>query len=187
MAIWLLKEKVSLQGWIALLIGFFGVLVILRPGTESFEWISGVILLAALCWAFSNVLVKKLSHSDHPKGIVWLSGVLTLPLSLPLAIFFWSEIAWSDMAWLLLLAWLSNQAQFSITRAYSKAPIALLQPFDFCRLIFISLFVYILFGEQPDLWTWVGAIIILSSGVYIIRQTSNEKRRRLLVENLQKL
>jgi drug/metabolite transporter (DMT)-like permease len=168
LAILFLKETVGYHRWIALLIGFAGVLVIIRPGGDAFQLASVFILVTASCWATSNILVKKLTASDHHKVIVFIMMVIMVPLSIPLAIMQWHAVTLEQVSWMVLLGFVANQAQASMTYAYSKMDISVVQPFDFSRLVFISILAYFIFDEVLSLWTLLGASIIFGSSMYVI-------------------
>lgn len=177
LAIMFLGEKVGIHRWIAILIGFLGVLVILRPGSGTFQYASLLVIATTLCWSFSNIFVKKLTRTDKPKVIVFIMMVLMTPLSLPLALYVWQTPTLDQLLWLALLGWISNQAQFAMTHAYSKADMSVVLPFDFSRLIFISGLAYIFFGEVIDIWTGLGATIILASSVYVAKKEKEHKKK----------
>ena len=151
--------------------------MILRPGHDSFQYASLLVIATTICWSFSNIFVKKLTKTDDTKVIVFIMMVLMTPLSLPLALMVWQTPTYEQLAWLLLLGWISNQAQFSMTHAYSKADMSVVLPFDFSRLLFISILAYIFFGEVIDLWTIIGASIILASSVYVARKEKQHKKK----------
>lgn len=176
LAIIFLGEKVRLQSWLAMMVGFSGVLVILRPGGDTFQLASFTMILATVSWSVSSILVKKLTATEHPRSIVFVATTMMIPLSLPMALMVWQMPTAEQMLWLFVLAWVTNQAQFALTHAYAATDVSVVLPFDFCRLIFISILAYVFFGEVIDVWTAMGAVIILSSSVYIARKSSKTKQ-----------
>lgn len=181
LAIIFLKEKVDMYRWMAIGIGFIGVLFILRPGGDSFHYASLFVLVTAICWSVSNILVKKLTNTDDAKTIVFIAMVMMTPFSLPLAIPSWQEPTFTEILWLIALGWTSNQAQISMAHAYSKSDINVVLPFDFSRLVFITIFAYVFFSEVIDKWTAIGAIIIFTSSVYVARKEKNRRMKKALV------
>lgn len=173
-AIIYLGEKVKLYHFVALSIGFAGVMIIVRPGAESFKWVSLIVVLATCCWSVSNIVVKKLTKHDEPKLIVFIMVSLMAPFSLPLALYDWQTPNITQLFWLLVLGWVSNQAQFCMTKSYKKSDITKVLPFDFSRLIFISLMAMVFFNESLEIWTVIGGIVIFSSSVYLVRKQRNE-------------
>lgn len=178
-AVIFLKEKIPANGWIATIVGFIGILIILRPGSETFQFTSLIVLAATCCWSVSNILIKKLTKTDKSQTIVFIMIILYAPLSLPAALFTWQTPNINELFWLFILGWVSYQAQLSMTHAYSKTDISTVLPFDFSRLIFITAMSYIFFGEIIDIYTIVGAIFIFSGAFYIVKK--NKKRNKAVI------
>ncbi|MDJ0611627.1 MAG: DMT family transporter [Kiloniellales bacterium] len=173
-----LGEVVRARRWSATAIGFLGVLIILRPGFAELTPVTALPVAAALFMAISVLVVKSLSRSDSPQVVVFYMNLFLTPLSLVPALFVWR---WPDgEALLLLLAvgLLATLAHLALTRSYQKADASAVVPFDYARLPFVAIFAYFLFGEQPDLWTWVGAGVITASAIYIARREAQVARER---------
>lgn len=173
-----LKETVGLHRWLALAIGFAGVLVILRPGQSNFQYASLIVLLAAFAWAISNILIKKLSHTDHPRAMVFIMMMFMAPITLPAALYVWQPPTVIELLWLALLGVVTNEAQFCMNKAYKHADMSVVMPMDFSRLIFSSILAYLFFAELIDIWTFIGSLIIFSSSIYIVRHESRARRRK---------
>jgi drug/metabolite transporter (DMT)-like permease len=171
-----LKEKLKTHSIVALIIGFIGIITILRPGTETFQISSLLVLGAACCWSVSNILIKKLTKTDDPQVIVYLMIIIMLPFSFPLAILKWQMPELNELIWLFILGFVSNQAQFSLAHAYSKTDMNVVLPFDYSRLIFISIIAYIIFNEVIDIYTIVGSLVIFSSGFYIVKKQRKKSK-----------
>jgi drug/metabolite transporter (DMT)-like permease len=162
-----LHEKVGIHRWAALLAGFAGTVFILRPGMENFNQASLLVLAATVLWSVSNILIKQLTRTESPHTIVFYMTLMMTPVSLPMALLHWKTPDLRQILWLVALAAVANLAQISISKAYSKADMSVVQPFDFMRLIFVSLIAYFAFNEVLDLQTLLGALIIVGSTVYI--------------------
>lgn len=176
-AILFLNEQVGIRRWTALCVGFIGTLVILRPGVESFDPNYLFVILTSVMWAISNIIIKRLTHSEEPYLIVFYMTIFMAPLALGPALFVWQPISWHQLFWLGVVAVTSNFAQLSISYAYSKTKMSILQPFDFMRLIFTSVIAYFAFSEILDGFTLGGSFIIMSSTVYITYRESVLKKR----------
>ena len=165
-----LKENLSRQRLGAIFFGFLGILVIVRPGL--IEWNSGtfLVLVAAFCWGGSVVVVKELSRTDSSASIVAWFGIQLSIMSFPFAIMFWSWPVSTDYFWLALMGLLGTLGHLAMTRALKLMDSAAVFPLDFIRLLWAALFGYVFFSELPDLWTWLGAAIIVISTLSFLRR-----------------
>lgn len=172
-AILVFKEHASRTTLITLLTGFLGTLVILRPDPATFEWHSLIVIVAASAWAVTGMFVKSLSSTEPPMRMVFYMNFFMFLIALPLALV--SDWQWPNLHQLLVLIGIgiaSIVTHFSMARAYSLAPVSRLMPLDFSRLVYTSLFAYLLFGETSDLMTWIGAAIIITSAAANVRRST---------------
>ena len=174
----ILGEVVRARRWSATLIGFLGVLVIVRPGFAEVDWTTALPILAAVVMAVSVLVVKTLSETEDPNAIVLYMNLLLTPLSLIPALFVWRWPDWSALPLLLVLGALAALAHLWLTRAYTKADASAIMPYDYMRLPFIAVIAYFAFGEQPDLWTWIGGAVIAGAAIYIARREAQVARER---------
>lgn len=165
-AVLFLGERFGIHRWGAIFIGFLGTLVILRPGTEAFDVNALFVILSASMWAISSIIIKNASKTDSPHKIAFYMSLLMTPLSLPAAIPHWEPITFELFPFILAMGYVSMQFQVFISRAISMADMATILPYDFTRLIFVAIISYFFFDETLDLWTTLGATIILLSAVY---------------------
>ena len=163
----ILGEIVRARRWTATIIGFLGVLVILRPGFTEITWVTGLPILAAAFMAGSTLLVKSLSETESPNTIVLYMNLFLTPLSLVPALFVWEWPSTTALFYMALLGLLAAAAHIALTRAYTMADASAVLPFDYTRLPFVAAIAFLAFGEVPDLWTWIGAGIIAGSTFYI--------------------
>lgn len=169
LAYWLLKENVTLARWAAVGVGFVGVLVILRPGIAAFQPVSLVVLISAATFAGVVVTGKMLARTEKSEPAVFYLSALAVPLSLPPALFGWHWPEGWQWGWLVLLGALASLNMYAVQRALRIGDASQTTPFDFIRLPCSALVGYLAFAEQPDVWVWVGAAIILASAVFIAR------------------
>ena len=174
----MLKERVRLRRWTATLVGFLGVMIILRPGMEVVSPAALVALGAAVLMAGAMVSVRSLALSEHPAAIVIYFGLLVTPMSFVPALFVWTTPSLELLFWFLLIGLTATAGQILMTRAFAAAEASAVMPFDFSRLVFVSLFGMMLFGEMPDGWTYVGAAMILAAAVYITHRESRHGKAR---------
>jgi len=176
LAVIFLGEKVGVHRVMALVIGFLGVVVVFRPGYGIFESAYLMVLASTIGWSISNILIKKLTRTDHPRAMVFVMMLIMTPLTFPGALYVWQPPEVMNLIWLFVLAVVTNEAQFCMNKAYKNTEMSVLMPFDFSRLIFTSILAYMFFAEVIDAWTLLGSLIIFSSSVYIVRR---EYRNRL--------
>jgi drug/metabolite transporter (DMT)-like permease len=162
-----LHEDVRVRRWSAVVIGFAGVLVIMRPGGERLDANLLILLLSAATAAMNNITVKFLARTEPPSRIVASFMIYLTPLSLIPALFVWQWPAPSAFVALIGLGGLGTIAHFSVARALAAADASASAPFEFVRLPFAALIGFVCFGEVTDVWTWVGAAIIAVSSIYV--------------------
>jgi S-adenosylmethionine uptake transporter len=165
-ATFIFREKASFKIYISCLIGFLGVLIILRPGFREFKIAHLFVLGAIILWTISNLLVKEMTKTEKPLAIVAYMSFFMLLVSIPFAASHLQPIDLRGFCWFILLVIFSNLAHFTMARAFSKSPISVLQPFDFSRLIFTSLIAYFAFNEKLDGFVFLGASIIFLAIIY---------------------
>jgi drug/metabolite transporter (DMT)-like permease len=166
-AVLVLGEKVRLRRWTATAIGFVGTVVILRPGSATLTPAALTALASAAFMAVAILSVKALSRTENPNAIVLYMGLLLTPLSLVGALFVWTTPAPETWPWLVVMGLTATLGQLLMTRAFAAAEASAVLPFDFARLVFVAILGFLLFGERPDLWTWIGAAVIVAATVYI--------------------
>ena len=168
LAMMLLGESMLVGRWLATLVGFLGVLVIVKP--------AGIVEVAALAVMFSAfisammiVFSKKMAVADGPDiQLFYFNLTMGVVLIVPTAIF-WIMPSWPDF-WLLLLAGvLGTTNALFIVQAVRVGEATAVSPFDYSRLIFAALFGFLLFSEVPDAWFWVGSAMIVAANIYIAR------------------
>ncbi len=173
-----LGEIVRARRWSATLLGFLGIIVILRPGFAEPSAAMALPVLAAVFMAMATLVVKSLSRTDSPAAIVFYMNLILTPLSLVPALFVWRWPSWSALALLVLIGLLAALSHMALTRAYTKADASAVMPFDYARLPFVAGLAFLVFGQVPDFWTWIGAAIIAGSAIYIARREAVVARLR---------
>ena len=169
-AIVFLGEKVRIRRWTALVIGFLGAMIILRPGTESFGLGQACAVFNAMSSGLVTVLLKQLSSEDDSGKIVFLTTVLMLPPTLVPALFVWETPGWEYAPVILTIGFTAVLGHYCLMRGFASTEASLVMTFDFSRLPFAVLIGWWMFGEVTDIWTWVGAAIIFASAIYITRR-----------------
>lgn len=176
-AILFLGEKAGPRRWAALVIGFAGMLVILRPGIEIFNWAALLILISAVTFAGVVLCGKVLIRTDSPEMLVAYLAMISVPLSFIPALPYWQWPTVEQLLVLVMIAFCSNMNMYGIAKALQNGDASATQPYDFLRLPTMAGIGWLVFGETSDLFTWIGAVIIFSSTIYITRREVLEKRR----------
>ncbi len=174
----LLREAVGWRRATATLVGFGGVLVMVRPGAEAIEPAAFVAIGAAMLTGALAIIIRRLSGKDSPYVIIfWFTTVGSL-IALPFALAVWVPPLASDWPLLVLIGFLGLIGQTAFTFAFSTGESSAVAPFDYVRLIFAGLFGYLFFAELPDEWSLAGAAIIMTSTFYIMRREARLARER---------
>ena len=172
-----LREEVRLRRWLAVLAGFIGVLVILRPGTAQFSPGLLVAVLAAVISALVAIQIKQLARLDPPDTVVFYTYVFWVPMSLLPALFQWTWPHGWAWLWLACTGVFGTLGQLLWTRALRLGEVSALQPISFMQLPIVILFGWWLFGEKLDAGTAIGAGIILGANAYIAHREAQLARR----------
>ena len=163
-----LKERVPPSLWVAVAVGFLGVLIIIRPGLGVMSWAAALPLCVALLYAAFQIATRRLGGADPQLTSLFYSGLLGLVLTSAFAPFIWR---WPDtQGWILmaLSGFLGASSHFALIKALELAPASLLQPFTYVQLVVAVIIGYLVFGNVPDLWTWIGGLVIVGSGLYVV-------------------
>jgi drug/metabolite transporter (DMT)-like permease len=174
----LLKEKMKSHRWIAILGGFIGVIIVLQPDTENYNPYMLLVLVSCVFWGLSVTLVKILTRTDSVTSIVaWMSLLLTV-MSLPPALFYWQWLSVDQFLLLCAMGVMATLGHLAMTQALSLADTTAVMSIDFMRLIWAALIGSYFFSDPLEISTWVGAIIIFSSGLYVIFRESLTRANR---------
>ncbi|HZH43047.1 MAG TPA: DMT family transporter [Lysobacter sp.] len=177
-AVWWLGEQVRARRWAAVMIGFVGVLVIVRPGMEGFSAGTLVAIAAAVLSAIVSIQIKQLSRTEPADRIVLWTTLLWVPLSLGPALFVWEWPRGVTWLWVAAAGLLGTSGHMLWTRAIKLGDVSALTPISFMQLPVVALCGFLLFGEKVDGWTALGAAIILGSNAYIAHREAQLARRR---------
>ncbi|QNP40981.1 DMT family transporter [Lysobacter solisilvae (ex Woo and Kim 2020)] len=177
LAVFWLGEQVRMRRWAAVVIGFIGVLVIVRPGTTGFSAGSLIAVMAAVFSAVVAIQIKQLSRIDPADTIVFYTYVFWVPLSLLPALFVWQWPQGITWVWLVATGVFGTVAQLLWTRALRMGDVSALTPISFMQLPLVAVAGYLLFGEKLDRWTVLGAAIIFAANAYIAHREAKLARQ----------
>jgi drug/metabolite transporter (DMT)-like permease len=178
MAVIFLGERMRARRVTALIIGFCGAVIILRPGFDEVNIGALLVIIGAFANAACNVMVRHTTRTDHPDTAVFYLMVYTLPLiSIP-ALFVWTNPTMLQLATMVGVGFFATLNQRFLSRAFAASEATAVLPFDFARLPFAALVGWIVFAEVPDIWVWVGGAVIFLSSVYIARREAQTNRTK---------
>jgi drug/metabolite transporter (DMT)-like permease len=177
-AIFLLGEKVRLRRWTAVIVGFLGAMVILRPGMAPLGLGQVCAVFSALSMGLTVIMIKQLTAADDPDKIVFLTNLMLMPLSLLPALFVWRWPTLDALLPVLGMGLTAVLGHVALVRGYAATDASLAMTFEFSRLPFTVAIAYLAFGEVIDAWTWIGALIIFASAAYITRREAQLARWR---------
>lgn len=177
-AVFALGEVVRLRRWSAVLVGFAGVLLIMRPGAAHFSLAMLVALASAALSAGSYISIKFLSRTEPADAVVIYMSIVIVPLTLVPALFAWSWPDATGWLWLVLTGLFGTLGQIFMTRAYGAGDVSALVPLNFIQLPVVVLFAWFLFDQRLDAATALGAATIVAANVYIARREAQLARRR---------
>jgi drug/metabolite transporter (DMT)-like permease len=170
----LLGEKLDGRRWAAIVAGFAGVLVVVRPGSEAFHPAILLSLANAVLYAFFNMMTRKLAAYDPPETIQFLPALVASLVLAPFALAAWqSPAGWSEWLLLCLMGIFGGTGHYLLAMAHRYAPASTLAPFLYQQILYMALFGYLVFGNVPEKETWIGAAIVVASGLYLF---SRERR-----------
>ena len=161
-----LGESVGVRRWIATAVGLIGVLIILRPGTGAFHPAAFFPIVSALAWACTLVMTRMLSGREHALTTMTYSSITGACIMCALVPFVWVAPSWHDVLFGIFIGIASTAGQWIVVLAFRYADASVLAPFSYTQLLWVSILGFVIFGELPDIWTVVGAVFIVGSGLY---------------------
>jgi drug/metabolite transporter (DMT)-like permease len=174
-----LGEVFRWRRWTAILVGFVGALVILRPGLQTWDLGSLLVVVSSLLWSMALVDIKVLGRTESSATITAYVTVLLIPMTLLPALFVWQMPSADLWGWLIFIGVIGTLGQLMVTEAVKLADMTVLMPFDFLKLVWAAFLGMIFFAEIPDLLTWGGGAIVFGSSFYIAwREAKVRKERR---------
>jgi drug/metabolite transporter (DMT)-like permease len=163
-----LGEPVGVRRWIAVCLGFAGALIVVRPGHAQFEWHSLLIVASTLCSAFYQLFSRRYGQTERPDASATMATIVGTVVAAPMLPFEWvtPALGW-DCVLFVAIGVMAGVGHYFLTIAYSQAPAAVIAPISYAQLIGAAILGYLVFDSIPDFWTWVGAGVIVCSGLYL--------------------
>lgn len=167
LAVLVLGERFRIYRWVAILMGFIGMLIILRPGLVAIDLGALLVTGSAALWAVAMLIIKILSRTEKSLTIVAYMGIFLGVFSILPALYVWEPFGIATLWWMVLIGLFGTIAQMALSQALKETDPTALMPFDFLKLIWTALIGAWFFAEVPDVYTLVGAIVIFASGLFI--------------------
>jgi drug/metabolite transporter (DMT)-like permease len=169
LAMLFLGERPSATRIVCTIIGFGGVLVILRPGTVSIGGAAFLVLASALCYAGVGIFTRVLGRTEAPATTTFYYQAMVAGFALIPTMFVWVTPSLEDIPAMLLLAAAGTAAPYCLVRGLVHAEVTIVEPLEYLRLPFTATLAWLIFNEATDPWTWLGAVIIALSTWYMTR------------------
>ena len=176
LAVIVLGEVIRFHRTAALLLGFIGIIIIIRPGYVPFEFGTVLMLIASFSFSFVLIFVKKLSATDSSLTIIFYHLLYMTPVFFILSLFYWENINLYQLIVFTLMGASGLLSHWCLAQAFKMSDTTFVMPLQFTKLIWASLIGLFIFAEQPDIWTWVGGVIIFISVVYITYREAFKKK-----------
>ena len=176
----LLKEQVSRHRWIAVIVGFIGIIVIVRPGSECFNVLTLLAILGSILYTLYLTLIRRDGHLDSGSTMVIYLMILTIAISLPTLPYFWNPLSLSDIPLFMIVGFGAASGHFLLTQAFRTTDVSVLAPFEYTAILWGTGIGYLVWGDIPDDYLIIGGAMVLGSGAYIIykeRQLTKESDR----------
>jgi drug/metabolite transporter (DMT)-like permease len=183
LAVIFLKEKIYFYRIFALILGFIGMLIVIRPGMIEVSFGVYMILISSFLWAIMIIITKRLSRDDSALTILSYQYFLMFIISFVVAIFNWQSPTIETIFYLFLAGFSGTIFHLTLYQAYKLADVSLVQPYSFLVLVFASIMGYFVFGEIPDIYTWIGTGVIFI-GVIIISIREMQINKNIVRKNL---
>ena len=176
LSVFVLGERFRLRRWIAVLCGFVGMLVIVRPGIIPLGLGPLLVIISTLMWATVLTMIKIMSKTESSLTIVAYMNIFLALYALGPALWVWVWPSWEGWGLMVAIALFGTVAQICVSSALHETDQTVIMPFDFLRLIWVAFLGFVIFGEIPDKFIWIGGAIICASGVYMAYRERQAKQ-----------
>ncbi len=165
-----LREPVGVRRWVAVSLGFVGALIVIRPGMGVMHPAAGLVVVAALFFAIRQIISRALSDTDKTATTVFYTAVVASALlTVPLP-FVWQSPTAEQIPVLIGIAILAGLAEICVIRALELGLAVVIAPMQYSLILWSTCYGWLIFGQLPDGWTWIGTALIVATGVYTLRR-----------------
>ncbi len=177
LAVIVLRERIRMRRILALAFGFVGVMIVLRPGFAEVGLGQGLLLVSSLIWGAAIVVIKRLSVTEAATTQTAYMGIFMTPITFLPALYVWQTPSLEQLGWMAVIGVFGTLGHLCFASAFRRADSSALLPLDFLRLFWASALGFLMFGEIPDLWAWIGGGVIFASATYIAFREAQLARR----------
>ncbi|MBL4720209.1 MAG: DMT family transporter [Alphaproteobacteria bacterium] len=168
LAPWLLGETVGWRRWAAVIVGFVGVLIMLRPTPETLQPLSLIALAAALSSAFRDVITRRISATETTNAIMFWSTLALIGAGAATSFWDWEPATIIDMIWFALSGFLIGSAHYMMIESYRAAEASVVSPLKYTAILWAVALGYFIWGDTPDAFILSGSVLVVSSGLFIL-------------------
>ena len=166
-----LGEWVGWRRWTAIMVGFVGVLVVVRPGMGGLQWAALLSLVSAFCYAGYSITTRMLSTTDSSETTLFYANLFGFVVMVPVLPFVWTAPpSWIDMVLMVAVGAFGAGGHFLLILAHRNAPASVLSPFIYTQIVWATTLGYLVFANVPSHWTVTGACIVIASGLYLLNR-----------------
>ncbi len=175
LSFFLLKEKVGAHRIGSMVIGFIGVMIVMEPGKNGIHPAAIYAIIGCVAYSIINIMTRWMSNSEPPHRFVFYFNLGTAIIGSAFLPFVWKSMPLFDLAILFALAAIALSGHLLITKAFSTAPVSVIAPFEYSGLLWSTLLGFFVWGDFPAEHIWLGAVIILTSGLYLLHRENKGK------------
>ena len=173
----MLKETVGPHRWAAVIVGFVGVVIVMQPGSNTFQFVALIAFIGCVAYALINIMTRFLGDTESSFRIVFYFNFITALIATAIAPFYWVPVKLADLNVLGLMAALAVVGHIYMTKGFKTGEVSVIVPFEYTSLIWAVLIGYFMWGDLPAEHVWLGASIIVGGGLYIIHRERPRKTR----------
>lgn len=171
----MLKEQVSKEKWVAVAIGMIGVIIAFHPGIGALEVAGLVALLGAFLGSLNKILMRRLAATEHSLAIVIYPNIAMILVTFPFLLTSWQPMSWHDWSFFAIIGIITSVGQYAIAQSLRYAQGSTLAPIDYSTFFWVFLLDFCWWDKIPDLSTIIGAVVIVSSNLYILIRSRREQ------------
>lgn len=184
LAVPILGERVGWRRWAAVIIGSSGALLIARPGLGVMHPASLLVVGTAFCFAMYQCLTRKIAHREDPYAQLFYVNAIGALIMSVVVLFDWQTPSTEQLGWMVGMGSVALFSHFMIIYALTFAPSSVLAPFHYTQMLFATAIGFLVFGDLPDIWTFIGAGIVIGAGLFTVyRETRVRQQRAGLVRS----